>query len=156
MKEHCFLFFGGGGFASTASIPSVSHYVHRCSDPHIWPLFKKRFFPLFGIRKDILPSSASPRCHIWTLIAQLKLSSVWVAPPRISTNPTNCWWHLHIFAPPLLDAHPECRFCPQVTGVRKENEASRAWGYREIQDTWGHQVSPEHAWGSSYATVFLL
>lgn len=47
-------------------------------------------------------------------------------------------------APPSPDAHPGIVLsCPQVTGVRKGNEASRVWDYREIQDTWGHQVSPE-------------
>lgn len=152
MKEHCFF------FASTASFFLLFLTTCIASVTHISDLFKKRLFPFCGICKDILPlreSSASPRCHIWMLIAQLELSAVWVAPPRISTNPTNCWWHLHVFFPPSLDAHPECCVCPQVTGVRKENEASQVWGYREIQDTWGHQVSPECAWRSSYATVFL-
>ncbi|TWW78767.1 hypothetical protein D4764_11G0008880 [Takifugu flavidus] len=39
-------------------------------------------------------------------------------------------------------AHQDCPglLVHKVTGVRKENEASRVWGYQEIQETWGHQA----------------
>lgn len=155
MKEHCFFccFF-------LHQLHLFILFLTTCiaSVTHISDLRLKKLFLLFGICKDTLPlikSSSSAWCHIWTLTQQeSELSSEWVAPPGISTNPTNSSWYLHVFAPPSLGAHPECRVCPQVTGVRKENEASPVWGYREIQDTWGHQVSPERAWRSSYA-VFL-
>lgn len=129
-----------------------------------WPTYltsalKNRLFSFFGVCKDILPlieSSASPRCRVWTWIAESELRSVWVAPARMSTNPTNWSWHLHVFGSTIAGCSSwNCRVCPQVTGVRKENEASRVWDYREIQDTWGHPVSPGGAWRRGWATVFL-